>query len=105
MHSPVRPGSVDKLRSGMPFQIDIIPAPLPEGQALNCEDPVTIADESICSELKSRHTACYNRIEARRAFMRDKLGVNLKPSILPLSSLPLYFPPFWLRPDHILARA
>ena len=105
MHSPVRPGSVDKLRSGMPFQIDIIPAPLPEGQALNCEDPVTIADESFCAELKSRHPACYNRIEARRAFMRDKLGVDLKPSILPLSSIPLYFPPFWLKPDHVLARA
>ena len=104
MHSPVRPDSGDKLRSGMPFQIDIIPTPLPEGQALNCEDPVTIADDSLCGELKSRHLACYNRIEARRRFMRDQLGVDLKASILPLSSTPLYLPPFWLKSDHVLAR-
>ena len=104
MHSPVRPDSGDKLRSGMPFQIDIIPTPLPEGQALNCEDPVTIADDSLCGELKSRHLACYNRIEARRKFMRDQLGVDLKASILPLSSTPLYLPPFWLKSDHVLAR-
>jgi hypothetical protein len=104
MHSPVRPGSLDKLRSGMPFQIDVIPTPLPEGQSLNCEDPVTFAEAALRSELKARHLACYTRIEARRAFMRDSLGIDVKPSILPLSSTPLYLPPFWLRPDHVLVR-
>jgi hypothetical protein len=104
VHSPVRPGSAERLRSGMPFQVDIIPTPLPAGQALNCEDPVTFADADLRAELRTRHPECHARIEARRAFMRDELGVDLRLSILPLSSTPLYLPPFWLRPDHVLAR-
>jgi hypothetical protein len=104
VHSPVRPKSADRLRSGMPFQVDIIPTPLPQGQALNCEDPVTFADQALRAELERKHPGCHARIEARRAFMRDELGVELKPSILPLSSTPLYLPPFWLTPDRVLAR-
>jgi hypothetical protein len=34
--------------------------------------------------------------------MRDSLGVNVKPSILPLSATPLCLPPFWLRPGELL---
>jgi hypothetical protein len=37
-HSPVRPGSADRIRSGMHFQVDIIPTPIADGWALNCED-------------------------------------------------------------------
>jgi hypothetical protein len=44
------------------------------------------------------------RIEARRRFMRDELGVDVKANILPMSSTPLYLPPFWLRPEHVLVR-
>jgi hypothetical protein len=104
MHSPVRPMSADWLRSGMPFQVDIIPTPLPAGLALNCEDPITFADAALRAELESRYPSCHARIETRRAFIRDELGVELRPSILPLSSTPLYLPPFWLRSDHVLAR-
>jgi hypothetical protein len=103
-HSPVRPGSSEKLRSGMPFQIDVIPTPLPAGQALNCEDAVTFADAALRAELTERHPATMQRIEARRSFMREALGVDVKASILPLSSTPLYLPPFWLRPGHVLVR-
>lgn len=103
MNSPVRPGSAEKLASGMPFQVDVIPVPMPAGWTLNGEDPVTFADQALRDELKSRHADCFARIEARRAFMRDELGVTVKESILPLSSTPLCLPPFWLRPDHLLA--
>jgi hypothetical protein len=104
MHSPVRPGSPDRIRSGMPFQIDVIPTPMPAGWALNCEDPVTFADEALRRDLSTRHPATFARIEARRRFMGDSLGVPPKPSILPLSSTPLWLPPFWLAPDHVLVR-
>ena len=40
----------------------------------------------------------------RRSFMADKLGVAVKDSILPLSSTPLYLPPFWLKSGHVLVR-
>ncbi|MBV9392702.1 MAG: Xaa-Pro aminopeptidase, partial [Verrucomicrobia bacterium] len=104
MHTPVRPRSSERLRSGMPFQIDVIPTPIPEGQCLNCEDPVTFADAGLRDEIKKKHPDCFNRIEARRSFMRIRLGVDVKPSILPLSSTPLYLPPFWLKPNHVLVR-
>jgi len=104
MHSPVRPGSREKLRSGMPFQIDVIPTPMKAGWALNCEDPVTLADAVLRAELKTKYPAVAERIEKRRAFMRDELGVDVKANILPLSSTPLYLPPFWLKADNVLVR-
>jgi Xaa-Pro aminopeptidase len=104
MHSPVRPGSAEKLASGMPFQVDVIPVPMPSGWGLNCEDAVTFADAELRGELRAKHPQCFARIEKRRAFMRDELGVDVKDNILPLSSTPLCLPPFWLRPDHLLAR-
>ncbi len=104
MHSPVRPGSAERLRSGMPFQVDVIPVPLPDGWALNCEDPVTLADDALRAELRVLHPECFARIEARRAFMRSELGITPADSVLPLSSTPLYLPPFWLKPTQVLAR-
>lgn len=104
MHSPIRPGSRERIRSGMPFQVDIIPTPLPAGWALNCEDPITFADEALRAELRAKHPQTWARIDARRKFMDDTLGVAPKPSILPLSSTPLWLPPFWLAPDKILVR-
>ncbi len=103
-HSPVRPGSRERLRSGMVFQVDVIPTPLPGGQALNNEDAVVFAGESLRAELALKHPAVADRIAARRAFMADTLGVPLPASILPLSSTPLCLPPFWLRPGDLLAR-
>ena len=38
------------------------------------------------------------RIEARREFMRDSLGIDLHPDVLPFSNLPAYLPPLLLRP-------
>jgi hypothetical protein len=36
--------------------------------------------------------------------MRDAPGVEVKATILPLSSTPLYQPPSWLRPGEVLVR-
>jgi hypothetical protein len=102
LHSPIRPHSAERLRSGMPFQVDIIPTPLEAGWALNCEDPVVLADAALRDEIAWKHPDAFARITARRSFMRDQLGVALKDATLPLSSTPLYLPPFWLKPDHVL---
>jgi hypothetical protein len=104
MHTPVRPGSIERIRSGMPFQVDVIPTPMPEGQPLNCEDSVTFADDSLRAEIAARHPDCASRIETRRRFMHEALGVDVKASILPLSATPLMLPPFWLTPDRVFAR-
>jgi hypothetical protein len=101
-NTPIRPGSTDAIASGMPFQVDIIPVPQRTGHALNCEDSVVFADERLRREIEERYPAVWQRIQKRRAFMRDKIGVDLKPSILPLSNTPLCLPPFWLAPEKLL---
>ena len=105
IHTPIRPGSDERVASGMPFQVDIIPSPMRAGWALNCEDGVVFADAALRAELKARHAAVAGRIEARRKFVGDKLGIPIRDSILPLSSTPLCLPPFWLAAGRLLARA
>jgi hypothetical protein len=104
LHSPIRPGSTERLASGMPFQVDIIPTPMPTGWALNCEDPVTFADHALRDKLRVHHPAVAARFDARRAFVRDSLGIEVKDSQLLLSAIPLCLPPFWLSTNLLLGR-
>ena len=78
IHTPIRPGSDERIASGMPFQVDIIPTPMRDGWALNCEDGIVFADAALRAELKARHPAVAERIEARRRFVRDELGIAIK---------------------------
>jgi hypothetical protein len=102
MNTPIRPGSEDVIQSGMIFQVDIIPVPMAAGQILNCEDGVVIADAQLRAQIAEAHPEVYARMQARRDFVRDVLGIPLKDCILPLSSTPLCFAPFWARPGHLL---
>jgi Xaa-Pro aminopeptidase len=101
-HTPIRPGSAETIRSGMPFQVDIIPQPMRAGWTLNCEDGVVIADATLRAALKAEYPEVYARIEARRRLVKDRLGIGLKDCVLPLSSIPLCLAPFWLAPDRLL---
>lgn len=104
VHSPIQPDYPGTIRSGMPFQVDIIPLPMRQGHTLNCEDPVVFADASLRAEIEARHPAVAQRIAGRRKFMRDAIGIDFKETILPLSSTPLCLAPFWLKPNQLLAR-
>jgi hypothetical protein len=104
LHSPIQPGYAGRIASGMPFQVDIIPVPMRAGHALNCEDPVVFADQGLRAELEARHPKVAERIAMRRRFIRDAIGLDLKDSILPMSSTPLCLPPFWLKTRMLLAR-
>ena len=101
VHTPIRPGSAECVSSGMVFQCDIIPAPLPAGRALNCEDTCAIADAELRERLQVDFPDVWKRILRRREFMRDYLGITLHEEVLPLSTAPAYLPPFWLRPDDV----
>jgi Xaa-Pro aminopeptidase len=101
-HTPMRPGSRETIRSGMAIQVDVIPVPMPDNWALNNEDSVIVADEALQIELERLYPDVHARIEARRAFMRDEIGVHLKETILPTSNIPLCLMPFWLAPDKLL---
>ncbi|MER8913588.1 aminopeptidase P family N-terminal domain-containing protein [Mesorhizobium sp. M0761] len=96
MHSPVFSGSDIKLRSGMALQVDIIPATGTSYFTTNIEDGIALADEALREEIAARYPEAWRRIEARRAFMGDVLGIRLKPEVLPFSNIPAFLPPFWL---------
>ena len=102
VHSPIYPGSTDRIASGMPFQCDIIPVPMPPGRAVNCEDPVVFADAALRAELRERFPATWERIAARQAFMREQLGIAISDDLLPLSTTPAYLAPLWLAPSKVL---
>lgn len=101
--SPIRPGSPEKVRSGMVFQSDIIPTPLPAGWLMNCEDTLAIADGSLRAELKSRHPQLWARMQARRQLMSSALGIPLADEVLPLTDGTAYLPPFWLASSLVCA--
>ena len=105
VNSPVWPGSTVELRSGMAMQVDIIPATGTPYFTTNIEDGIALADETLRAELATAYPEAWARIEARRRFMADALGIDLHPDVLPFSNLAAALPPFLLRPDLVMTLA
>ena len=103
--TPIYRGSEVPLRSGMAFQVDIIPATGTDYFTTNIEDGVAIADAALRDEVAARYPETWERITVRRRFMEQELGIQLQPEVLPLSNIPACLPPFLLRPDHVMTLA
>ena len=103
VHSPIRKASPQKLSSGMALQCDIIPATGTDYFTSNIEDGIALADAALRQYLQQRYPEAWARIEARRSFMVDTLGIRLKPEVLPLSNLATWLPPFWMSPGKAMA--
>jgi len=101
-NSPFAAGSTAELRSGMALQADVIPATGTDYFTTNIEDGVALADGSLRAAFAAGYPAAWARIEARRRFMRESLGIELHDDVLPLSNLAAHLPPFVLRPDHAM---
>jgi hypothetical protein len=102
VHSPFYAGSPYTLRSGMAIQCDIIPATGTDYFTTNIEDGIALADEVLRAEFAAKYRTAWARVEKRRAFMRDVLGIRLKPEVLPLSNMPAVLAPYLLSPRRIL---
>ncbi len=105
VNSPVYPGSEIVLRSGMAFQVDIIPATGTDYFTTNIEDGIALADESLRAEFEARYPDAWARIQARRQFMSEVLGIELHPDVLPFSNIPAYLAPFLLSPRKVMTVA
>ena len=105
VNSPIWRDSPVELRSGMYLQVDVIPATGSPYFTTNIEDGVALADEALRAELAGRFPDVWARIEARRRFMAEGLGIELHPDVLPFSNLPAYLPPLLLRPDRAMTLA
>jgi hypothetical protein len=101
VHSPIERESEVRLASGMALQCDIIPTPLPDGTALNCEDSIVLADEALRAEIAARHPELWARIERNREVMTGQLGLTLRAETLPLSLANAYLPPAWMSPEMV----
>lgn len=93
--SPIYSGSEEKIRSGMLFQIDIIPAV--KGYAgVSAEDCIALADQLLRDELAAHYPEVWQRIQQRRAYLSNTLNIHLSEEILPMSNTLGYLRPFLL---------
>ena len=105
VNSPIRPGSTIELRSGMALQVDIIPATGTPYFTTNIEDGLALADRSLRTAFAAAYPDAWARVQARRAFMANALGIELHEDVLPFSNIPAFLPPFLLRPDRAMTVA
>jgi hypothetical protein len=105
VNSPVWPDSPIELRSGMAMQVDVIPATGTDYFTTNIEDGIAFADAALRAELAAGYREAWQRIQARRDFMINSLGIDLHEDVLPLSNIPAYLPPFLLSPRAALSVA
>jgi hypothetical protein len=105
VNSPIWPGSRVELRSGMALQVDIIPATGTPWFTTNIEDTIALADDGLRAAFATGYPEAWARIQARRAFMADQLGIALHPDVLPFSNIPAWLPPFLLGSDRAMTIA
>jgi hypothetical protein len=105
VNSPIWRGSEIELRSGMAFQVDIIPATGSDYFTTNIEDGIALADEALRAELATGYPEAWGRIQARRQFMAEALGIDLHADVLPFSNIPAFLPPLLLAPDQAMTVA
>ncbi|HEV7811065.1 MAG TPA: hypothetical protein VGO64_10725, partial [Candidatus Limnocylindrales bacterium] len=79
-----------------------IPATGTDYFTTNIEDGIALADAALRESFAASYPAAWARIQARRSFMAESLGIDLHPDVLPFSNLPAYLPPFLLRPDRAM---
>jgi Xaa-Pro aminopeptidase len=99
VHSPFSPGNRAQLRSGMALQMDIIPVSKGPQCCVNAEDGIVLADRELREELSQRFPTLWKRVLARRQFMLETLKIRLDESVLPLSNIPAWLPPYALSLD------
>ena len=105
LSSPSYEGSKEKLLSGMAVQVDVIPGTGTRYFTSNIEDGLCLADGNLRGLLNDRYPETFGRMQARRDFMVDELGLRLAPEVLPFSNIPAYLPPFLLSPRMAMRMA
>ncbi len=98
MSSPIYENSEEIIKSGMIFQIDIIPSIV--GLAGTCaESTVVLADETLKKELQKQYPAMWERMQKRIAYMKEELGIVLSEDVLPMCSSVAYMRPYLLNKE------
>ncbi|WP_314061449.1 M24 family metallopeptidase [uncultured Vagococcus sp.] len=93
--SPIYAGSQVTLKSGMMFQVDIIPS-VPGYAGASMEECVAIGDQSLREELQTNYPELWERIQTRREYLIHVLSIKLSEDVLPLSNTVGYLRPYLL---------
>lgn len=92
------------LRSGEVIQCDVIPVVGRADITINIEDGVALADEGLRTELANDYPELWERVVARKEFLRERIGVEVHDSLLPLCASPLWHSPYAFNPTLNLTR-
>lgn len=95
LSSPFYKGSEAVIKSGQLLQIDMIPS-VPGYTGASCEEPIALADKSLRTELSQQYPDVWERIETRRTYIKEVIGIQLSDDILPLSDTVAFYTPFFL---------
>ena len=101
LSSPIYENSKETIKSGMLFQLDIIPSVKGYG-GVSCESGVMIADKELREQIRSEYPDLYQRIRIRQAFMRDVLGINISDDVVPSSNLAAVLRPYLLNKNLVM---
>jgi len=93
-----------KIASGMAIQCDIIAMMSDVKAGAHIEDGIVIADSNLRKEIQALAPECWDRIVARRKFMKEVLGINLSEDVLPTSDLAGIHFPYMANTRIVLAR-
>jgi hypothetical protein len=99
--SPIFRDSDLSLRSGMAMQMDVIPGH-PVHASTRLEDGYVIADADLRADLAARFPEVAARCLARADVMRDRLGMDVPETLLPLSDTCGLLAPWLLAPGLVL---
>ncbi len=101
--SPIYPDSEEILKSGMMFQIDIIPSVKGYGGS-SAESTIVLADKELKRQLKENYPETCQRMIDRASYIREELGINLSEDVLPMCSTVAYLRPFLFNRECALAK-
>lgn len=95
MSSPIYEGSIEKIKSGMIFQVDIIPS-IPGYGGVCAEGTVVLADDDLKEDIKELYPEMWNRMVNRRKYLQNVLGIEISKDVLPMCSTVGYLRPYLL---------
>lgn len=98
LSSPIYPESKEVLKSGMLFQIDIIPS-VKGYCGISCESGIMLADKDLINKIKEEYPYIWDRIEKRRKYIKNILGINISEEIIPTSAATALCKPFLLNKE------
>ncbi len=101
-HSLVYEGSQETIVSGMYWQADFFPTAKGPHYGAFAEDGFAVAAADLRSEIAERYPTMWKRIQGRRTFMIEQLGINITDDILPFSNFQAAVMPYLLSPDSCM---